>query len=111
MTLRIGLRREEEILREKRAPLIPSHVRELISRQGLDISVEASTLRIFGDEDYRREGARITGDLSDCDIIVALKEIPLTKILPGKVYLFFSHTAKGQPQNMPMLATPAGNGE
>lgn len=103
MTLRLGLRGEEKILRERRAPLIPSHVRELISGHGLSISVEASTLRVFGNEDYRREGARITGDLSDCDIIIALKEIPLTKILPGKVYLFFSHTAKGQPRNMPML--------
>ena len=103
MALRIGLRGEERILRERRAPLIPSHVRELISQHGLDISVEASSLRVFGDVDYRREGARITDGLADCDIIIALKEIPLTKILPGKVYLFFSHTAKGQPQNMPML--------
>ncbi|MCJ7612708.1 MAG: bifunctional lysine ketoglutarate reductase /saccharopine dehydrogenase family protein [Candidatus Aminicenantes bacterium] len=103
MTLRIGLRREEKILREKRAPLIPSHVRELIASHGLDIGVQSSSGRIFGDEDYRREGAGVEDNLSDCDIIIGLKEIPPSQILPGKVYLFFSHTAKGQPQNMPML--------
>ncbi len=103
MSLRIGLRREEKILGEKRAPLIPSHVRELIAGHGLDIGVQSSSLRIFGDEDYRREGARVTNDLSDRDIIVAIKEIPLDQILPDKIYLLFSHTAKGQPQNMPML--------
>ena len=103
MPLRIGIRQEQKILEEKRAPLIPSHVRELIDRDSLDIRIQSSSVRIFADADYRREGARITDDLSDCDIILALKEIPLTKIYPGKVYLFFSHTAKGQPQNMPML--------
>jgi alpha-aminoadipic semialdehyde synthase len=103
MTLRIGIRQEENILKEKRAPLIPSHVRQLVAEHALDIRVEASTLRIFADEQYRREGARIARDLGDCDIILAIKEIPIRKILPGKVYIFFSHTAKGQPQNMPML--------
>jgi alpha-aminoadipic semialdehyde synthase len=32
-----------------------------------------------------------------------VKEIPIEKILDGKTYLFFSHTIKGQPDNMPLL--------
>jgi alanine dehydrogenase len=103
MPLSIGIRSEARILKERRTPLIPSHVRELIQDHGLDIAVQSSSLRVFADEDYRREGARIEADLSDRDIIVAIKEIPLSRILPGKVYLFFSHTIKGQSQNMPML--------
>lgn len=103
MPNQIGLRQEQKILEEKRAPLIPSHVRELIAQHGISVSVESSRVRIFSDEDYRREGARVTDDLSDCDIILAIKEIPLSRILPHKAYLFFSHTAKGQAQNMPML--------
>lgn len=103
MALTIGLRREERSIKERRTPLIPSHIRELIEGHGLDISIEHSTLRVFGDEDYRQAGARVTDDLRDRDIILAIKEIPLNEILPGKVYIFFSHTAKGQSQNMPML--------
>jgi alanine dehydrogenase len=103
MASSIGIRQEQRILKEKRAPLIPSHVRELVARHSLDIQVQASTLRIFSDEDYRREGAQVREDLSECDIILGIKEIPLHQILPRKVYIFFSHTAKGQPQNMPML--------
>ena len=103
MPLTLGIRREERVLKEKRAPLIPSHVRELVDGHGLDIAVESSTLRVFADEDYGRNGARLETDLSDRDIIIAIKEIPLSRILPGKVYMFFSHTIKGQAQNMPML--------
>ena len=103
MTLRIGLRREEKILREKRAPLIPSHVRELISGHGLSVSVEASTLRVFGDEDYRREGARITGDLSDCDIIVASQGNPPDEDPAGKSLSVLLPHGQGPAQNMPML--------
>jgi alanine dehydrogenase len=103
MPLRIGIRQEQKILKEKRAPLIPSHVRELIDKYSLDIRIQSSSFRIFADEDYHREGARISDDLSDCGIILSIKEIPLSHILPDKVYLFFSHTTKGQPQNMPML--------
>ncbi len=103
MPLSLGIRREERVLQEKRTPLIPSHVRELILGHGLDVAVQSSTLRVFGDQDYGREGARVETDLSDRDIIIAIKEIPLSQILPGKVYLFFSHTIKGQAQNMPML--------
>jgi alanine dehydrogenase len=104
MPLRFCIRREERLLNERRAPLIPSHVRELISR-GIDLSVQSSRLRVFADEDYRREGARVVEDSSACDIVIGLKEIPLPQILKGRVYLLFSHTAKGQVQNRAMLKT------
>jgi alpha-aminoadipic semialdehyde synthase len=34
---------------------------------------------------------------------VGIKEIPVEKILPGRIYFIFSHTIKGQTGNMPML--------
>lgn len=103
MTDCIGIRREDKNLWERRVPLIPSHVRELSRKFSLAVSLQPSPRRIFTDQDYTGEGAVIDEDLSKCSVIFAIKEIPLDLIQEGKVYVFFSHTVKGQPHNMPML--------
>ncbi len=99
----IGIRREDKNPWERRAPLIPAHVGELVRGQLVDIRLQPSPLRVFSDEDYRREGAVVSEDLSPCSVILAVKEIPADLFLDNRVYLFFSHTIKGQAQNMPML--------
>ena len=99
----IGIRREDKNPWERRVPLIPVHARELIRDQGLEIWMQPSAIRVFSDEEYRREGVKISEDLSPCSIVLAVKEIPLEFFRDDRVYVFFSHTAKGQPHNMPML--------
>lgn len=103
MKKHIGIRREDKNQWERRVPLIPTHVRELVQNHPLDISLQPSALRVFPDSDYEREGAKVEEDLSSCFVIFAVKEIPLSFFEKGKVYVFFSHTTKGQPYNMPML--------
>ncbi len=103
MQNKIGIRHENKDLTEKRAPLTPDQVRELINQHGLTVVVEPSETRIFKDEEYRAAGAAISSDLSDCNIVFGVKEIPIPSLLPGKALCFFSHTIKGQPYNMPML--------
>jgi saccharopine dehydrogenase (NAD+, L-lysine forming) len=99
----IGIRREDINRQERRVPLIPSHVGELIRNHGLKFRVQPSGIRIFEDADYAREGAEVMEDLSPCRVIFGLKEIPPDVFEPGKTYVFFSHTIKGQAGNMPML--------
>ncbi len=48
-------------------------------------------------------GAIITEDLSHADLILGVKEVPKSKLMANKTYLFFSHTHKGQPYNMALL--------
>ena len=103
MNTMIGIRREDINRWEKRVPLIPSHARELADRRAMDFRVQPSDIRVFTDADYRAAGLTVAEGLSPCPIVLALKEIPIELIEKGKTYLFFSHTAKGQPQNMPML--------
>ncbi|MCJ7679622.1 MAG: hypothetical protein MUP70_02755, partial [Candidatus Aminicenantes bacterium] len=98
----LGVRREDKNKWERRVPLVPGHIKEL-SKKGICFVVQPSPIRIFEDEEYRSAGARISEDLSDCDVILAVKEIPLDLIRRNTAYLFFSHTIKGQPQNMPLL--------
>ena len=103
MKIIIGIRREDKNLWEKRVPLIPTHVREIIQNNPVEIWLQPSGLRIIPDKDYIQEGARVEEDLSSCSIILAVKEIPLHFFQKNKAYIFFSHTIKGQPQSMPML--------
>jgi alanine dehydrogenase len=99
----LGIRREDKNKWERRTPLIPSHVKELVEESGLNITLQPSSIRIFSEEDYRSAGARITESLEACDIILGIKEIPPELLRPGKAYVFFSHTIKGQDYNMPLL--------
>lgn len=103
MNIEFGIRREDINKWEKRVPLIPSHARELADRLPIAFRIQPSTIRVFTDDDYRLAGIPVEEELSPCPIVLALKEIPIELIEKGKTYMFFSHTAKGQAQNMPML--------
>lgn len=100
---RLGIRAEDKNRWERRAPLTPDHVAELVSAHGIRIVVEPSARRVFPDVGYARAGAELSEDLSDCNPILGVKEIPLGRLQPSKAYLFFSHVIKGQAYNMPML--------
>ncbi len=100
--MRIGIRREDKNRWEARVPLIPDDVEKLI-RRGVEVRLQPSSIRTYSDVEYRRVGAFISEDLSDCPVILAVKEIPAHFFEPGKTYVFFSHTIKGQKDNMPML--------
>jgi alpha-aminoadipic semialdehyde synthase len=99
----IGIRREDKNRWERRVPLAPEHVGRLIAENGLAFHVQPSAIRVFPDGAYAAAGAEIREDLSGCDLILGVKEIPIPLILPRKAYMFFSHVIKGQAHNMPML--------
>lgn len=102
-TVRIGLRHEDKSRWERRTPLTPDHVRRLREEHGITVVVQPSPTRIFPDADYEAAGAILNQDLSDCPVIVGLKEMPSAIFEENKTYIFFSHTIKGQSHNMPML--------
>jgi saccharopine dehydrogenase (NAD+, L-lysine-forming) len=99
----IGIRREDKNRWERRVPIAPAHVATLVRQHNLRIVVQPSPIRIFADSQYEAAGATLQEDVSSADILLAVKEIPLELLRPGKTYLFFSHTIKGQPHNMPLL--------
>ncbi len=103
MKNRIGIRREDKNPWEKRIALVPSCIERLVKQHGLEIDVQPSSNRIFSEQDFSQRGAVIKEDLFECKIIIAIKEIPKELIKKNRIYMFFSHTTKGQPQNMPML--------
>ncbi len=99
----IGIRHENKSPWETRVPLVPQDIHDLIREEGLAFHVQTSPTRAFPDADFTFVGAVVTADLSDCPIIMGVKEIPPDKLLPDRTYVYFSHVIKGQPINMPAL--------
>ena len=103
MTATLGIRREDKNRWEKRVPLTPQHAGEIKKRYGIQTVIQPSSIRVFSDDSYRKIGASVQESLSPSSVVFAVKEIPLQQFEKGKTYVFFSHTIKGQKQNMPML--------
>ena len=99
---RIGIRYEDKYAMERRVALVPDHVRELIQK-GLQFEVEKSDKRVFKDHEYAAAGAELVDKIKKADVILGVKEMPIDIFEEHKTYIFFSHTIKGQPYNMPLL--------
>jgi hypothetical protein len=65
--------------------------------------VESSDIRIFPDSAYQKLGFKVTDDVSDCDVMIGVKEVPIENLIPNKKYFYFSHTIKKQPYNRKLL--------
>lgn len=70
-----------------------------------EIVVESSDIRIFKDEDYKKAGITVSNDVTDADVMIGVKEVPMEALIPNKKYFFFSHTIKKQPYNRKLLKT------
>lgn len=102
--VRLGLIREGKIPPDKRVPFTPPQTEEIRQRfPNVKVVCEKSEIRCFGDEEYRALGIEVQSELSDCDILMGIKEVPLDGLIPGKTYMFFSHTIKKQPYNKKLL--------
>jgi hypothetical protein len=65
--------------------------------------VESSDVRFFPDSAYKALGFKVTDDVSDCDVMIGVKEVPIENLIPNKKYFYFSHTIKKQPYNRKLL--------
>ena len=104
--MRIGLIKEGKIPSDNRVALTPTQCKWIQKHfPQVQIVVQHATMRCFSDNEYKRAGIEVKDDLSDCSILLGIKEVPIADLIPGKTYLFFSHTKKKQPYNQKMLQT------
>ena len=103
---RIGLIKEGKVPADNRVALTPAQCKWIHKNAShLKIVAQSSPARCFTDKEYTSAGVEIKDDLSDCDILLGIKEVPIDQLIPGKAYLFFSHTKKKQPYNQKLLRT------
>jgi alanine dehydrogenase len=102
--MKIGIIKERKNPPDRRVVLSPKKCKELLNEfPELTIKVESSDDRFFTDADYRIEGMEVVNDVSDCDVLLGVKEVPKTNLIPNKKYFFFSHTIKKQAYNRDLL--------
>ena len=102
--MKIGILTERKNPPDRRVVLSPKKCAELLKNYPqLEIKVESSDSRFFTDEDYRNEGIGVFEDVSDCDVLMGVKEVPVENLIPNKKYFFFSHTIKKQKHNRNLL--------
>ncbi|HEU4471528.1 MAG TPA: alanine dehydrogenase, partial [Flavisolibacter sp.] len=103
---KIGLLREGKVPADNRVALTPAQCKWLFKHfPDLHILAQPSPGRCFKDAEYERTGVVLKEDLAECDILLGIKEAPVSTLIPGKTYLFFSHTRKKQPYNQKLLQT------
>src|SRR5205085_11753330 len=102
--LKIGLIREGKIPADNRVALTPSQCKWIHKNHPeIQIIVQHSDHRCFSDKEYTVAKVEVREDISECDIMMGIKEVPVNMLIEGKTYLFFSHTKKLQPSNQKLL--------
>jgi alanine dehydrogenase len=102
--MKIGILRERKDPPDKRVPFTPKQCAEIKAQYPeIDLVVEPSSIRCFPNAAYEAEGITLQEDLSDCDVLMGVKEVPKETLIAGKTYFYFSHTIKEQPYNRDLL--------
>tara|TARA_R110002072_G_scaffold302097_2_gene483834 strand:- start:19712 stop:20932 length:1221 start_codon:yes stop_codon:yes gene_type:complete len=102
--IKLGVIREGKVPPDKRVPLTPKQCKDLQTvYPNVKITVQPSPIRAYSDQEYLDQGVNMDEDLSQCDIIIGVKEVNIEDLIPNKKFMFFSHTYKKQPYNRELL--------
>jgi alanine dehydrogenase len=102
--MKFGIIKERKNPPDRRVVFSPEKLKEFQKQfSDSEIKVESSHIRVFSDESYENIGIEVTNDVSDCDVLFGVKEVPIDALINNKKYFFFSHTIKKQPYNRKLL--------
>ncbi len=102
--IKVGILKEGKLPHDLRVPFTPQQCRAILKEYpDVELKVQSSPFRCFTDAEYMKEGITVTDDVSDCDILIGIKEVQVQELIAGKTYMFFSHTIKKQPHNRKLL--------
>lgn len=102
--MKIGIIKEYKSPPDKRVVFSPKKCVETLQKfPQVEFFIEKSNIRCFSDLEYEEMGLKVVTDLSNCDVLIGVKEVPIEKLIDNKKYFFFSHTIKKQPYNKKLL--------
>ncbi|WP_431122937.1 NAD(P)-dependent oxidoreductase [Flagellimonas flava] len=102
--MKFGLIQERKNPPDRRVVLSPTECKNVLSNfPKAEIQVETSPIRVFSDQEYAEVDIPVVQDISQCDVLLGVKEVPIEDLIPNKKYFFFSHTIKKQPYNRKLL--------
>lgn len=101
---KITIIRERKEPPDSRTPLTPGQAQQVLNKYPrLELCVESSPSRCFSDEEFEKKGISVAPDSCNGSLLLGIKEVPPEFLVPGKTYMFFSHTIKKQPGNAKMF--------
>lgn len=102
--MKFGILKERKNPPDRRGVFSPDALARLKQQyHNASVKVESSDIRVFSDLQYKNLGIEVTNDISDCDVLFGVKEVPIADLIPNKTYFFFSHTIKKQTHNKKLL--------
>ena len=102
--MKFALIKERKNPPDRRVVLSPEACKKVLTDfPKASVHIESSDIRVFKDEEYSQQGLDVVADVSDCDVLFGVKEVPIEALVPNKSYFFFSHTIKKQPYNRELL--------
>ncbi|MGA9326769.1 MAG: NAD(P)-dependent oxidoreductase [Salegentibacter sp.] len=102
--IKFALIKERKTPPDRRVVFSPQKLKEVVKKfPEANFKVESSDIRIFSDQEYRDARFEVSEDVSDCEVLLGVKEVPIPALIPNKKYFFFSHTIKKQPYNRDLL--------
>jgi len=102
--IKVGVLHETKTPPDKRTAVTPNVATEILKKfPNVELFIQPSNLRAFKDDEYIAKGLTLKEDLSDCDILIGVKEVKIEALIPDKKYLFFAHIAKKQEHNKPLI--------
>ncbi len=102
--IKVGILKETKNPPDRRVAIPPKQAVDLLKKfPNVELFIQPSELRAYTDDEYLELGLTMQNDMSDCDVLVGVKEVEISSLIPGKTYFFFSHTAKKQPYNRGLL--------
>ncbi len=103
---KIGILRETRRYNDRRVAITPQTA-QIICRQWPHVTIVAqpSEVRVFTDAEYKSAGVEVVEDVSDCDILIGVKEVSDDLLIEGKTYIMFAHVAKKQDHNRGFFKT------
>ncbi|MFD2530596.1 NAD(P)-dependent oxidoreductase [Polaribacter marinaquae] len=102
--MKFGIIKERKNPPDRRVVFSPSKLKQFKNEYPeAEIVVESSDIRVFSNQNYKDSGFDVLEDMSTCDVLLGVKEVPINALIPNKKYFFFSHTIKKQPYNRDLL--------
>jgi len=102
--MKFAIIKERKTPPDRRVVFSPKLCKEVADQfTELEFEIESSDIRYFKDEAYATAGFPPVVDITDCDVMFGVKEVPIEALIPNKKYFFFSHTIKKAPYNRKLL--------
>jgi len=102
--IKVGLIKETKTPPDKRCAFTPNTAVKMLDKfPNVELVVQPSDLRAFKDDEYIERKLNLKENLTDCDILIGVKEVKIPALIENKTYIFFAHIAKMQSYNKPLL--------